>query len=52
MAITLPARVRNRIQATEADISDDVLNEFIIDKQAFNESCVRKRSPIPIHRSV
>jgi hypothetical protein len=29
MAITTPARVRNRIQAAEAEISDDVLNEFI-----------------------
>jgi hypothetical protein len=29
MAITTPARVRNRIQAAETDISDAVLNEFI-----------------------
>jgi hypothetical protein len=33
-----PARVRNRIQAAEADISDEVLNEFIADEQAFIES--------------
>ena len=29
MAITTPARVRNRIQAAEAEISNDVLDEFI-----------------------
>jgi hypothetical protein len=33
MAIATPARVRNRIHATEADISDAVLNEFIADEQ-------------------
>jgi len=29
MAITTPVRVRNRIQAAEVEISDDVLDEFI-----------------------
>jgi hypothetical protein len=42
MAITTPARVRNRIQAAEAEISDDVLNEFIADEQAFVESYAGK----------
>jgi len=32
MAITTPARVRNRIQAAEAEIADDVLNEFIAEQ--------------------
>jgi len=34
--------VRNRIQALETDISDDVLNEFIADEQAFVESYAGK----------
>jgi hypothetical protein len=38
MGITTPARVRNRIQAAEAEISDDVVNEFIADEQAFIET--------------
>jgi hypothetical protein len=42
MGITTPARVRNRIQAAEAEISDDVLNEFIADEQAFVESYAGK----------
>ncbi len=42
MAIATPARVRNRIQATEADIPDAVLNEFIVDEQAFVESYAGK----------
>jgi hypothetical protein len=42
MAITTPARVRNRIQAIETDISDDVLTEFIADEQAFVESYAGK----------
>ncbi len=42
MAITTPARVRNRIRAAEADISDDVLDEFIADEQAFVESYAGK----------
>ena len=42
MTITTPARVRNRIHASEADISDDVLNEFIADEQAFVESYAGK----------
>jgi hypothetical protein len=42
MEITTPARVRNRIQATEVDISDDVLNELIADEQAFVEAYVEK----------
>ena len=29
MAITTPARVRNRIQAAEVEIADGVLDEFI-----------------------
>jgi hypothetical protein len=37
-AITTPARVRNRIQATESDISTDVLNELIADEQAYIEA--------------
>ena len=37
-AITTPARVRNRIQAAESDISDDVLNELIADEQAYIEA--------------
>jgi hypothetical protein len=32
MAITTPARVRNRIQAAEAEISDAVVDEFIADE--------------------
>jgi len=35
-------RVRNRIQAAEADISDDVVNEFIADEQAFVETYAQK----------
>lgn len=42
MGITTPARVRNRIQAAEAEISDDVLNEFIEDEQAFIEEYAGK----------
>jgi hypothetical protein len=42
MAITTPARVRNRIQAAQAEIADDVLNEFIADEQAFVESYAGK----------
>jgi hypothetical protein len=45
MAITTPIRVRNRIQAAEADISDDVLNEFIADEQAFIEAYAQKTFP-------
>jgi len=45
MAITTPARVRNRIQAAEAEISDDVLGEFIADEQAFLESYAGKTFP-------
>jgi hypothetical protein len=37
-AITTPARVRNRIQAAESDVSDDVLNELIADEQAYIEA--------------
>jgi hypothetical protein len=37
-----PARVRNRIQAAEAEISDDVLNEFIADEEAFVEAYAGK----------
>ena len=44
MAITTPARVRNRIQAAEAEIADDVLNEFIADEQAFVEAYAGKTS--------
>ena len=42
MAITAPARVRNRIQAAEGEISDAVLNEFIADEQAFVEAYAQK----------
>jgi len=42
MAITTPARIRNRIQAAEAEIADDVLDEFIADEQAFIESYAGK----------
>jgi hypothetical protein len=45
MAITTPARVRNRIQAAETDISDAVLNEFIADEQAFIEAYAWKNPP-------
>jgi len=45
MAITTPTRVRNRIQAAEAEIADDVLNEFIADEQAFIESYAAKTFP-------
>ena len=45
MAITPPARVRNRILAAEAEIADDVLNEFIADEQAFVEAYAGKTSP-------
>jgi hypothetical protein len=59
MAITTPARVRNRIQAAEADISEDVLNEFIAEQTSKPSSkrmpvkpsriLTHKRSPNPIH---
>jgi len=57
MGITTPARVRNRIQATEAEISDDVLNEFIADEQAFIEAYAQKTftgtdSQLPLARSI
>jgi len=42
MASSTPARVRNRIRAAEAEISEDVLNEFIADEQAFVESYADK----------
>ena len=45
MGMTTPARVRDRIQTTEADISDDVLNEFIADEQAFIEAYAQKTFP-------
>ncbi|MGC9443721.1 MAG: hypothetical protein ACP5E9_02115 [Candidatus Methanospirareceae archaeon] len=38
VAITTPERVRNRIQATASEISDDVLNELIADEQAYIEA--------------
>jgi len=41
-ALTTPARIRNRIDVKEADISDDVLNEFIEDEQAFIEGYAKK----------
>jgi len=37
MALTTPARVRNRINVKEADISDAALTELIEDAQAFIE---------------
>jgi hypothetical protein len=42
MAITTPARVRNRIHATETEISDEVLNELIADELAFVEAYAQK----------
>jgi hypothetical protein len=51
MAITTPARVRNRIQAAEADIPDEVLNEFIADEQAFAEAYAGRPSRNPIWNS-
>jgi len=55
MAITTPVRVRNRIQAAEAEISDDVLDEFIAEprRRAGVRRGLRskKRSPMPIRRS-
>jgi len=45
MAITTPARVRNRIQAAESDISEDVLDKFIADEQAFVETYACKTFP-------
>jgi hypothetical protein len=42
MSITTPARVRNRIQAAEAEIADDVINEYIADEQAFIEAYAQK----------
>jgi hypothetical protein len=53
MAITTPARVRNRIQAAEAEIADDVLDEFIYEptsKPSSNRTHAR-RSPKPIRNS-
>jgi len=41
-ALTTPARVRNRIQATVSDVSDAVLNELIADEQAYLEAFAKK----------
>jgi hypothetical protein len=41
-SVTTPARARNRIQAAEAEISEDALNEFIAVEQAFVESYAGK----------
>ena len=35
--LTTPARIRNRIKASESDVSDAVLTEFIEDEQAYIE---------------
>ena len=45
MSLTTPGRVRNRIQTVEAEISDDVLNEYIADEQAFIETYAGKTFP-------
>jgi hypothetical protein len=37
--------VRNRIQATEAEIADTIINEFIADEQAFIEAYAQKTFP-------
>jgi hypothetical protein len=37
MALSTPARVRNRIQASDLDVSDAILSELIEDAQAFIE---------------
>ena len=42
MALTTAARVRNRINATDSDISDSELSEFIADEQAYIEECAEK----------
>lgn len=56
-AITTPARVRNRIQATESDISDDVLNELIADERAYIEAFAKTTfaesdSQFPLARAI
>lgn len=40
--LTTAARIRNRIKASESDISDAVLTEFIADEQAYIESYAGK----------
>jgi len=40
--LTTAARIRNRINAAESDISDAVLTEFITDEQAYIESYAEK----------
>lgn len=40
--LTTAARVRNRIKASESDISDAVLTEFIADEQAYIEGYAKK----------
>jgi hypothetical protein len=42
MAIKTPARVRNRIQATAGEISDEFLNELSADEQALVEAYAQK----------
>jgi hypothetical protein len=46
MAITTPTLIRNRIQAAEAEFSDDVVNEFIAEQTSRRSSnrMSRKRS--------
>ena len=40
--LTTAARIRNRINAAEGDISDAVLTEFITDEQAYIEGYAKK----------
>jgi hypothetical protein len=40
--LTTAARIRNRIKASESDISDAVLTEFIADEQAYIEGYAKK----------
>ena len=41
-ALTTPARIRNRIKASESDVGDAVLTEFIEDEQAYIEGYATK----------
>ena len=57
MALTTAARVRHRINATDSDISDSELSEFIADEQAYIEECAEKTfaesdPQFPLARSV
>ena len=40
--LTTPSRIRNRIEVSESDISDEVLQEFIEDETAYLEAYAGK----------